>query len=283
LTEQQEGEHEVRPYKIMQRIEARVWTALAGIPVVLVLVALGGVWFKAFCVLLAVIGLSELARAFKSSRDYGGARIIGEVAYPATIYAVCFGLSALWALGILITLGVLAVLFGGREDFKISLASLCSTLFCTLYVSLFALLPVLRSAPNGSNSPSSGAWFCLVLASVWTGDTLAYYGGKRFGKHLLSPLSPKKTREGFLIGLVAAILVAPVGAHFLGLPTSTAALLGLVVGLAAPTGDLLESFFKRELGVKDLGILLPGHGGVLDRCDSLLFAAFAALLVLGAR
>ena len=267
----------------MKKIEARVWTALAGIPIVLVLVVLGGLPFKVFCVLLAVTGLSELQRAFKSSRDYGGARLIGEVAYPATIYAVCYGLSALWAIGILASLGLLAVLFGGREDFKISLASLCSTLFCTLYVSLFALLPALRSVKNVADLPQTGGWFWVVLASVWAGDTLAYYGGKRFGKHLLSPLSPKKTREGFLIGVVAATLVAPLGAHFLGLHLSTATILGATVGLAAPTGDLLESFFKRELGVKDLGTLLPGHGGVLDRCDSLLFATFAALLVLGAR
>ncbi len=267
----------------MKKIEARVWTALVGIPIVLAIVVLGGLAFKAFCVLLAVVGLSELQRAWKSSVDYGGARIIGEVAYPATIYAVCYGLSALWALGILVSLGLLAVLFGGREDFKISLASLCSTLFCTLYVSLFALLPALRSVKNVADSPATGGWFWLVLASVWAGDTLAYYGGKRFGKHLLSPLSPKKTREGFFIGLLAATLVAPLGAVLLGLPLGTAMLLGAIVGLAAPTGDLLESFFKRELGVKDLGSLLPGHGGVLDRCDSILFAAFAALLVLGAR
>lgn len=267
----------------MKKIEARVWTALAGIPIVLVLVILGGRPFKAFCVALAVIGLSELERAWKASGDYGGSRLIGAVAYPATIYAVCFGLSQMWALGVLVSLGILAVLFGGRSDFKISLASLCSTLFCTLYVSLFALLPVLRSAKNGAGSLETGGWFWLVLASVWAGDTLAYYGGKRFGKHPLSPLSPKKTWEGFLIGIMAATCVAPIGAHFLGLPPATAALLGGVVGLAAPAGDLLESFFKRELGVKDLGTLLPGHGGVLDRCDSLLFAAFAALLVLGMR
>lgn len=266
----------------MKKIEARVWTALVGIPIVLALVALGGGVFKGFCVLLSVVGLSELQRAFKSSRDYGNARLIGQIAYPATIYAVWFGLSALWAVGVLVTLGILAVLFGGRDDFKISLASLCTTLFCTLYVSLFALLPLLRSAPNAAGSLHSGGWFWLVLASVWAGDTLAYYGGKRFGKHLLSPLSPKKTREGFLIGLLAATLVAPLGAHFLDLPLGMAAFLGAVVGLAAPAGDLLESFFKRELGVKDLGTLLPGHGGVLDRCDSLLFAAFAALLVLRA-
>ncbi len=262
------------------KIEARVWTALAGIPVVLLVVAAGGWWFRAFCLLLSMIAVRELQRAFKSSGDYGRAPIIGEVAYPATAYAVVDGFSALWAIATLVSLGVLAVVFGGREDGpRLSLASLCTTLFCTLYVSLFALLPTLRSLDEGK-------WFWLVLLLVWTGDTLAYYGGKRFGKHLLSLLSPKKTREGFLIGLAATVVAAPILASLLGLGEGALGrvlLLGAVVGVAAPVGDLLESFFKRELGVKDLGNLLPGHGGVLDRCDSLLFAAFAALLVLGAR
>lgn len=262
----------------MNRIEARVWTALAGIPVVLLLVWAGGWYFRGFCLLLALIGLRELQRAIKSSGDYGRAPLIGEVAYPATVCAVIFGYSALWAITTLMALGVLAVIFGGRTEEqgpRISLASLCTTLFCTFYVSLFSLLPALRSA-------NEGKWFWLVLLLVWTGDTLAYYGGKRFGRNLLSSLSPKKTREGFLIGLFATTFAAPILAHFFGLPLERSVLLGAVVGLAAPCGDLLESFFKRELGVKDLGGLLPGHGGVLDRCDSILFAAFAALLVLGA-
>ncbi len=265
------------------KIEARVWTALAGIPVVFGFVwagddHFGGVpLFKALCLILAMLGVSELQRAFKSSNDYGRAPIVGEVAFPATAYAVGIGFSKWWAIATLVSLGVLAVVFGGREEGRrLTLASLCTTLFCTLYVSLFALLPVLRAIDGGK-------WFWLVLLLVWTGDTLAYYGGKRFGKHLLSPLSPKKTREGFLIGLLATTLAAPLLASWLKLPLERALLLGAVVGVAAPMGDLLESFFKRELGVKDLGTLLPGHGGVLDRCDSLLFAAFAALLVLGAR
>ncbi|RYX82511.1 phosphatidate cytidylyltransferase [bacterium] len=263
----------------MGRIEARVWTALAGIPVVLLFVAAGGLWFKGLCLVLALIGVREMQRAFKSSGDYGRAPIIGEVAYPAVAYAVYFGFSALWAISTLVSLGVLAVVFGAREEqdgSRLSLASLCTTLLCTLYVSLFALLYPLRALNNGK-------WFWLVLLLVWTGDTLAYYGGKRFGKVPLSPLSPKKTREGFLIGLFATTLVAPLLAYMLGLPIERAIVMGAAVGVAAPMGDLLESFFKRELGVKDLGSLLPGHGGVLDRCDSLLFAAFTALLVLGAR
>jgi len=261
----------------MKKIEARVWTALVGIPVVLVLVAWGGLAFKAFCTVLAMVGVWELGRALRTSEAFGGARLVGWVAYPATIWAVWFGAthSFAWTAGVVVSLGVLAVVFGGREAGRISLQSLCATLFSTLYVSLFSALPLLREFGT------KGVWFWLVLGCVWAGDTGAYYGGKRFGKHLLSPLSPKKTREGLAVGIVCAVLVAPIAAHFFHLPLGKALLLAGCVGTIAPIGDLFESFVKRELGVKDLGTLLPGHGGVLDRCDSLLFAAWAALWVLG--
>lgn len=250
---------------------------MVGIPLVLAVVLLGGVWFKAFCVVLAVIGLSELGRAFKTTDNANGAVIVGWVAVPATIWAVWLGPGSAWMASVVVALGVLSVMVGGRETGKISLPSLGATLFATLYVSLFAGLPMLREVG------AKGAWFWLVLFCVWAGDTGAYYGGKRFGKHPLSPLSPKKTREGLLVGIVCAILVAPLMAHGFGLPLGKALILGVTVGIISPVGDLFESFLKRELGVKDLGTLLPGHGGVLDRFDSLLFAAWAALMVLRAR
>ena len=257
----------------MKKIEARVWTALAGIPLVLLVVVAGGWWFRVFCLVLALLAVGDLQRACEKN---GAAPILGFVAFQGVGWAVMMGVSGAWAASVVAALGVAAVVMGSRANGpRLSLASLQTTLFCTLYVSLFACLPKLRDLGGGK-------WFWLVLLLVWTGDTLAYYGGKRFGKHPLSPLSPKKTREGFAVGLIATILAAPLLAHFLHLPPSRALLLGAVVGLAAPTGDLFESFVKRELGVKDLGNLLPGHGGVLDRFDSLLFAAWAALLVLGA-
>jgi phosphatidate cytidylyltransferase len=123
---------------------------------------------------------------------------------------------------------------------------------------------------------------CLILP-LWAADILAYLVGKRFGKHpLWSAVSPKKTVEGFLAGIFGALLVALIlwpllhcvkpGPWFVG---------GAVIGIVGQLGDLFESWIKRKAGVKDAGSILPGHGGLLDRIDSLLFAAPAvALLVI---
>jgi phosphatidate cytidylyltransferase len=89
----------------------------------------------------------------------------------------------------------------------------------------------------------------------------------------LTPLSPGKSVEGALAGALATVIVCSAVAALAGGVLWYGTLLGAVIAVAAPLGDLVESFWKRELGVKDLGTLLPGHGGVLDRCDSLLFAA----------
>gem|GEM_PF-116030 len=120
----------------------------------------------------------------------------------------------------------------------------------------------------------------FVAACVWTGDTGAYYVGRAVGKHPLHPLSPKKTWEGtaggLIVGSLAAMAVGLVGKLF---PWWEGLILGALVNLAGQLGDLLESFLKRVSGVKDSGKLFPGHGGVLDRIDSLLLALpFYALI-----
>ncbi len=134
-------------------------------------------------------------------------------------------------------------------------------------------------------------WFLTALPAVWIADSAAYSFGKQFGKHRLAPrLSPKKSWEGYLAGVVAGPLLAlgflrlwQIGAG----PDSTltllkGAILGLVVAILAPIGDLGISMLKRQFGVKDTGTLLPGHGGALDRIDSWIWAAILGyFLVIG--
>ena len=122
-----------------------------------------------------------------------------------------------------------------------------------------------------------------IMVSVWAADIFAYFIGKNFGKTQLIPrISPKKTVEGLVGGIVGSIIVMVLSAMtvlpFLG--WIHAVTLGLIAGLIGPLGDLIESLFKRSANVKDSGSLLPGHGGVLDRIDALLFVGPVAVIYL---
>jgi phosphatidate cytidylyltransferase len=128
-----------------------------------------------------------------------------------------------------------------------------------------------------------GAWVLfLVMAATWSADTGAYFTGRAFGRRLLAPgISPGKTVEGTLGGLLGAVVVAALlGTQILGLRFPLSLELGALIGVLAPVGDLCESALKRELGIKDFGSLMPGHGGLLDRFDSLLMTAPVVYTVL---
>jgi phosphatidate cytidylyltransferase len=124
------------------------------------------------------------------------------------------------------------------------------------------------------NGPIRGPLWVLWLLTVVAGaDVGAYFAGRAFGRLALAPrVSPKKTWEGLLGGLVCGVTVAVLGAAWLGVPRLEFFWLGIVLVLASAVGDLTESLFKRFAGLKDSGQLLPGHGGVLDRIDALTAA-----------
>lgn len=115
----------------------------------------------------------------------------------------------------------------------------------------------------------------LAFACIWAADIGAYIFGKMFGKTRLTDISPKKTVEGAVFGVVGSVAVATIGSWFLGWPGAplSGMALGLLIGIASLLGDLTESMMKRDAGVKDSGQLIPGHGGILDRTDSYVFIA----------
>lgn len=129
---------------------------------------------------------------------------------------------------------------------------------------------------------TAAQWTALAMLGTWIADSGAYVFGKTLGKHKLAPrLSPNKTVEGYVGGIIAGTLLTVVIAYFLNLPLMVALLLGLLVSAVSPAGDLGISMLKRSVGVKDSGNLLPGHGGALDRIDSLIWSvALAYYLVL---
>lgn len=117
----------------------------------------------------------------------------------------------------------------------------------------------------------------LVLFIVSASDIFAYYGGKRFGKKLLSPqISPKKTIEGSLVGMLLAVIIGTVAALLFGIAWFHGVMLSVLISLIAQIGDLSESLLKRDAGLKDSGVLIPGHGGLLDRTDSYIFSGAVA-------
>ena len=128
-----------------------------------------------------------------------------------------------------------------------------------------------------------GVLVCGVFCSVWANDSFAYLVGSKFGKHKLAPrISPKKSWEGFIGGLVGSMaiwcLITLIPGVNMAIPQ--ALVFGLICGLSGVLGDLAESRIKRNSGVKDSGTIMPGHGGLLDRCDSLFMASVTAAVML---
>jgi len=172
--------------------------------------------------------------------------------------------------------------FVGKGTGRWKRASLMFSGTIFLYLAGTALLEITDGAftslwrwsfPDGGFMSNIG--YVFVLASVFMSDTCAYFAGSIFGKHHFSSLSPKKTVEGAVGGLLASIITMTVGIAFFGKTDVSiwfGVLLGFFIGIAAQVGDLLVSSMKRYFDVKDTSQLIPGHGGILDRFDSVFFA-----------
>lgn len=186
-------------------------------------------------------------------------------------------LAALTIVALIIVAGEIYVLLDAEEEHILERAhGLIADLGATIWLSPLLLLPTLAAARVGFPAPLL-AW---LLAVVWSADTGAYLIGRRFGRRRLAPgLSPKKSIEGLLGGVgVAAVASAVVATALLGTSPLWGLFWGALTAIAAEGGDLLESMIKRAAGVESSAALIPGHGGVLDRIDSLLLAAPVALI-----
>ena len=250
---------------------SRVVVAAALLPVVLGAVYVGGWWLFAL-VLVAV--LASLHEYWLMARPLAPLSLAGYVgAILALLGAQLSGID--WMLGGVLTTLVLAfVLKVISEARAAATAAISSTLMGALWVGGgLSFLLLLRHLPAHGRLA-----LYTVLLAVWAGDTLAYLGGRLLGRHKMAPsTSPGKTWEGFVFGTAATVFVSFVAlykSHFLTIPQSI--VLGVVLAVAGPLGDLFESLLKRDAGVKDSGTILGGHGGMLDRLDAFLFAAPAA-------
>jgi phosphatidate cytidylyltransferase len=196
--------------------------------------------------------------------------LVPGLAAPDRLLAPAVGLAALAALVVLLV----------RSDHRGSLADWALTLALPLYVAgLLQFFIPLRSRDDAAPL----TWPMLVLLTSWSCDIAAYFAGRAFGRRRLSPsISPSKSVEGALAGIAAATIVGGLFSLAVGGGPPRLAGFGLAVGLGSVLGDLAESLLKRQCGVKDSGFLMPGHGGILDRMDALLFSAAFAYVYLQA-
>jgi phosphatidate cytidylyltransferase len=167
---------------------------------------------------------------------------------------------------------------GSLEGWALTFAGACYVAWLLSHYILLRTLetPLAGGWLAGLHIQSGAAWVYVVLAITWMQDTMAYFVGSAWGRRQMAPyLSPKKSWEGAVGGIIASMLTALLAVPMLGLPIgyASAALLGVAGGLAGLGGDLAESLIKRQMDVKDTGSLIPGHGGILDRLDSMLFTA----------
>jgi phosphatidate cytidylyltransferase len=252
---------------------SRILTALVAVPLLLLVILKGPAWlFLALTLAFALAGFWELSRLASKA----GWKLL-PVGYALTVLSVTAfypGFPGFQETGIAILLVVgLAAVFT-RDPSRETLGSVVATAFAILYTgALLGTVVGLRMMPP---EELGRLRIVFLLAVMMVGDAGAYYVGRAFGRSPLAPvLSPNKTVEGLGGGIVFSVATA-VFLRYAALPRlalATAVGLGLSMALLGVVGDLFESLLKRSAGIKDTSSLLPGHGGVLDRIDSLLFAA----------
>jgi phosphatidate cytidylyltransferase len=250
----------------------RVLVAIPALAVALTMVALGGTVFAVGVGVLGLICLHELFSMFERARP---ARLAGFVGLIGLLVAASLGdretilIAFLACIPLTFVVTVNQAGGGGAPGISVTLLGLA-------WIGLaLAHAVLLRDLPHG------GGLVFAVLLGTFVGDTGAYLGGRAFGRRKLAPtISPNKTIEGLAIGVALGTLaVWWAGLSQEWLSGSDGAILGVSIALAAPLGDLFESYLKRDAGTKDTGTLFGAHGGALDRLDAILFTAVVGYYV----
>jgi len=249
----------------------RILSALVGIPLVLLAVHFGGPWYALLLLLIVNLGVYEYNSLLRAG-GYFAPPVISFFGVTMLIVVLYLQEYVFLLPLVMLTLFILFVLTLLNPE-KINITDASLTLWGIIYIGgLCGYLLLLRMQPGGA------LYTYMLLAGVWINDTLAYFIGSKWGFRELAPqISPKKSVEGSLAGIGGAVLIFLAVSIFFpdltGINPGLAVLLAMGITVFAQLGDLMESALKRMLQVKDSGGLIPGHGGVLDRFDSLMLAA----------
>ena len=250
-------------------LKQRVITALLGIPLLVAVIWFGEPWFTILVAVWGVLTVFEFYRLVAASK-------VLPLTYFGLVWTLLFILTPHFDYGLVtppllasaVVLSLIWILL--RPQKETAVASWAWTIAGILYVGfLLSYLVALRGLDAGRD------WVFFALFTTFGSDTAAFFVGRGWGKHHLAPpISPSKTWEGAIAGVFGAIVVSLGVDALFSLPLSygQAVLLGLLVSIFGQLGDLVESLFKRNMGVKESGKLIPGHGGLLDRMDSVVFA-----------
>lgn len=251
---------------------ARIITILVCVPIVFACTYFGGVAFLALLLVLALFSINEFYLSMRK-KGFDPVFVLGNfftifflvIAYLALKKNWEPAHSAVFTVAVIVCLGY-GIFLKNRKDSTVNIAV---TIFGIIYVGwLFSYLMFIRSlTPHG-------AYLFFLMITIWANDVAAYLVGTAFGRTRLSPyISPKKTIEGAVAGFLVCIIAAVIFGYLIDTHWPYALLLGAIVGVVAQISDLVESLIKRDVGIKDSSLFLPGHGGVLDRMDSFILTA----------
>ncbi len=255
----------------LSNLTSRILVALVAIPAIIYVTLIGGIPFFLFVLAISILSLIEL---YKISEKKG--------CFPQYVFGIIglitieflFFLDSLYLIMAIIVFTILSLLIELFRNKGSAFFNIGATLFGTLYLglSLGSLMLIRKTFSN------EGKIIIAIFASIWMCDTAAYFVGKKFGKHkMFVRVSPNKTWEGGTAGFFASIIIMVIAQKFFFqdsiITIAQSLIIGTIIGVFGQLGDFIESLFKRDAGVKDSSHFIPGHGGVWDRFDSLIFVS----------